>query len=170
MIIYGIYLKDNLVYIGQTRSRFSLRISKYKSDAKLKRNTSMLIIRSIIKHGFDKFEFRILDTTNDLNKLNELEIFYIEKHKPRYNLTSGGSANRKVSKLSRKRISDANRRRKPWQFRTQSIICLDTGEIFYSQSQASRVLKIGRKNITNVVNGWSNTAGGLRFIKTPIDM
>lgn len=170
MVIYGIFRKNKCVYVGQTRSKLYSRVSKYKSDVKFKRNTCMLIIRAMLKHGFDSFYFKVLDAANTLEELDRKEIAYISDLKPRYNVGLGGFYRKKISEKTRKRMSEANLRRQPHQFRTQPIYCLETGEWFCSVTEAGRKLGIGRRTICNAINltrpdGTKYSVKGLHFVK-----
>lgn len=167
MIIYGIFRNQQCVYIGQTKNRFSDRISKYKSDVKFKR-TEMVIIRAMLKHGFHNFTFKMLACSLDSYALDYAEIWFIEHFKPRYNVSAGGVTKKGfMAPVTRQRISAANRRRRPDQFRVTPIKCLELDKAWVSTSEAARELKLSRRSITNAVNGWANTAGGLTFIKLP---
>lgn len=170
MVIYGIYRNNECVYIGQTRSPLWLRISKYRSDSKLGRNKSMLIIRAMIKYGFNVFQFKILEECFSLEKLDEAEVSYIKDLKPRYNIGGGGFYHKHVTPETRARMSAANRRRRPDQFRVQPVICLDTGQWFCSASEAGRQLNIPRRSIDQAINNTTKSgkqckAYGKSFIK-----
>ena len=45
----------------------------------------------------------------------------------------------------------------------KQIICVETEQVFDSISSASEMLNISRNNISNCLNGWSKTAGGLHW-------
>jgi hypothetical protein len=168
MIIYGIYKYKKLVYIGQTRQSLRHRVYKYKSDTKLKRNTdSMPIIRAMLKYGFSAFEFKELACARNLQDLDYLECSLIAKYVPKYQASPGGVFNKKCTEATRRKISQANRHRNPGQFRIKSIICVDTGHVFCSISEASRILSVNRRSICNCLNGWSKSAGGYSFQYLP---
>ena len=114
MLIYK--LKNNLngkEYIGQTTRDLSRRLTQHKS---LKSNKCPYLKNAISKYGFEVFSVEILDKAESVEKLNELEIFYISKHNTLhpngYNLKSGGENGGKWSDESRKRASDSAKGRK----------------------------------------------------------
>ena len=87
-----IYMYTNKIngmkYIGQTICRLKKRHNEH-----LKRDNSY-IDRALRKYGEENFLLEIIeDGINDADKLNELEMYYIEKYdafKNGYNLTKGG--------------------------------------------------------------------------------
>lgn len=98
------YFKNNInnkYYIGQSimlKKRIQHHISNYKNE-----RYDTPLYRAFNKYGLEAFEFGILEefksgyTIKDLkNKLDELEIFYIEKYNSYgstgYNQTKGGDA------------------------------------------------------------------------------
>jgi hypothetical protein len=165
MVIYAWFLKGKCVYVGQTTNEV-VRRSKYKSDVKLKRNYSQLIIRAMVKYGFDSFKWVVLSNCKSHEHLDLEEIRYIKRLKPRYNLSKGGVFRKgKCSKTTRKKISDANKKRLPYQFRVTPIICEQDGNIFVSISEAARYYKIGRTSVDNNVQGIIKTCAGLTFKK-----
>lgn len=92
-IIIGIYKITNpkgKIYIGRSINIFK-RWSEHKYESK------SLIYRSINKYGFENHKFEIIEQLNTLDndKLNELEIYYIQKYdstnvKIGLNLCKGG--------------------------------------------------------------------------------
>ena len=48
-------------------------------------------------------------------------------------------------------------------YNSKRVLCIDTGEIFDSVSEAGRELNINRKAIANNCNGMSKTAGGFKW-------
>lgn len=104
MIIYMIQNKLNgKMYIGQTRRPLKERINQHKLDAE--NGVGFELHNSIRKHGWDNFEVTILDETDNIDKLNELEEYYISKYdsiNKGYNLALGGKNNTMDSPKIRK--------------------------------------------------------------------
>lgn len=103
------------IYIGKTIKALSSRISEHKAD--INRGQIYYFQRALIKYGFDNFTWDVLEETNELDELNRLEIYYIDRFNSRdrtigYNVAYGGmgGGNRHGVKLSdetKQRISDS---------------------------------------------------------------
>jgi len=100
-IIYLIINKiDDKKYIGKTSRPLYKRMAEHKYDSQIYSNKNKTYLhRAMNKHGFDNFDVDILeeiqsDNLEEFNcKLNELEIYYIDKfdtYKNGYNTTFGG--------------------------------------------------------------------------------
>jgi len=90
-IIYKITnLVNNKIYIGQTTRPFKDRINDYKNGY-----GNPYLNNSILKYGFDKFKFEIIDHVYNIIELNEKEIEWIKLYNSTskdvgYNIESGG--------------------------------------------------------------------------------
>lgn len=86
----GIYKITNKIngkcYIGQSNN-IGRRFIEHKT---INHETNKSLKCAYKKYGLDNFEFEILEECN-LEDLDEREIFYIEKIKPEYNRTKGGT-------------------------------------------------------------------------------
>lgn len=95
MIIYKATNKINgKCYIGQTRHSLQYRKIRHLSAAR--KGATTHFYRAIRKYGEDNFEWEIICSTNDADRLNELETFYITKYdsiKHGYNMIDGGDNN-----------------------------------------------------------------------------
>lgn len=109
-----IYLRTNLVngkqYVGQTTD-LKRRERQWKC---LKwRYGNQLLTEERNKYGIDNFKLEILEECGN-DKLDELEIIYIEKYNTiypnGYNSDSGGKINFKHSYETKKKISDSNKK------------------------------------------------------------
>lgn len=101
--IYKCTCSDNgKIYIGQTYQTFKERQRCHFKGAINPKDPSYehYFHRALRKHGFDKFTWEIIETIEEeslpllKDKLNALEIFYIDKYntlKAGYNLTKGGN-------------------------------------------------------------------------------
>lgn len=95
-----IYCYTNLIngkkYIGQTINP-SQRYSAHKSTHLNEKDPEYdsLFHRALRKYGWDNFKYEVLNETDDIDLLNELEIFYIDfydRQRPNgYNVLSGGA-------------------------------------------------------------------------------
>lgn len=112
MVIYKITnLKNNKIYIGQTRTSFKRRLSQHrKSDS--------LVGRALRKYEDSSFSFEIIDKASSIEELNNKEIMYIQQFNSLspngYNLDSGGKEKKpsgetifKIRK-SRKKVVDVD--------------------------------------------------------------
>lgn len=90
-IIYLITNKiNNKKYVGQTIRSFQDRIREYHKGF-----GNSYINNAFNKYGWDSFEFKIIDTADNLDELNNKEIQYIQKYKSNnkefgYNIELGG--------------------------------------------------------------------------------
>jgi group I intron endonuclease len=102
MIIYAVYKFNNeLVYIGMTKD-FEKRLSDHKFHTSKKDN---IFGRAIRKHGFNAFIFKPILCCFDREGLKEMEMYFIKKFKPRYNMTHGGEGQHQT-KEKRERLSN----------------------------------------------------------------
>ena len=113
----GIYIvtnkKNGKFYIGQ--SKVAVGVRKVHHLVHLRRNIHYCKDwqEDFNKYGEDAFEWDVLEEVNDLSKLDEREIYWIDKmdaiHKG-YNQCSGGKG--APRKLSFRRSKKGNRREK----------------------------------------------------------
>ena len=79
-------LKNNKRYIGQTlnpESRYAAHKSAYKNPNNSEYDS--LINRAFRKYGYENFKYEVLaKDIDDINILNELEIYYINFYKKYY--------------------------------------------------------------------------------------
>ena len=96
MIIYKITNKiNNKVYIGLTTESIEKRWRTHKSSVGKKNHP---LYNSMKKHGVCNFCVEKIDSADNIEKLGELERFYIQKYKSNdskygYNITAGGEHN-----------------------------------------------------------------------------
>lgn len=113
--VYGVVYKltntaNGKIYIGQTKTRLSVRWSKHKQDAR--NGKSWPISAAIRKYGPNVFEREVLEKVHDRDALNEAEIRWIAELNPDYNCCAGGGGlgsptdevRAKISKSSKGRV------------------------------------------------------------------
>lgn len=97
--VAGVYCIENIVnnkkYIGLTRN-INKRLQDHKYKLKNNKHENDLLQKSFNKYGFENFKFYILETTDDLRSLSDMEIYYIEKYNTLdknfgFNIMDGGS-------------------------------------------------------------------------------
>ena len=96
---YGIYAIVNKItgdmYIGQTKVSFETRWQHHVADLKANRHANDYLQKAWNKYGEEAFEFKTIHICDELDILNDLEIYYIKKYDTfnnGYNLTSGGDS------------------------------------------------------------------------------
>ena len=110
----GIYRILNLVnkkcYIGQTRN-FIKRFSRHRLDLRENKHENQYLQNAWNKYGEENFEFSIIESNIEYERLNELEEYYIyfynsftDSNKSGYNLTKGGQKNRGISESTKEKI------------------------------------------------------------------
>lgn len=119
MIIYKSTNKiTGKIYIGQTTKSLEQRIKGHLNESKIDKNRPFLL--SINKYGIGNFVFEIIDSADNLNELNDKEIYWIDfcnSVSPNgYNVTGGGQGKKMIStnELS-KRISKGLQNSEKWQ-------------------------------------------------------
>lgn len=111
-----IYCITNLIngkqYVGQTTQTIKVRFAEHY------RNNKSYIGHAIQKHGKENFTIELLDTAQDIDELNEKEIYWIAElntMEPQgYNLCHGGGVTigYKHRLDSRKKMSETKKRNK----------------------------------------------------------
>lgn len=94
-------------YIGQTKTLFSKRWAKHRSDANT--GVAWVLATAIRKHGADTFENSILEECTSAEALNAAEIKWIAKLKPEYNMCAGGGGIGSPTEEVRQKISAAHK-------------------------------------------------------------
>lgn len=83
---------NNKIYIGQTTKSLNVRKTSHRHAA-LRNKTNNKFHNAIRNYNWNNFEWHILDFANNIDELNVLEIFYIDKFQSYYcgyNSTFGG--------------------------------------------------------------------------------
>lgn len=113
MVVYCItHRQSGKQYVGITKYDIDKRLYGH-----LRPNNKSLISLALKKYGKDNFSLEIIETVFEREKLNEREIFWIDKletlHPKGYNLHGGGISSEgwKLEELTRKAISES---RKGW--------------------------------------------------------
>lgn len=114
----GIYIITNKindkVYIGQTRQRFIKRYWHHLWKLKDNSHDNIHLQNSFNLYGEDSFIFEVLESVEDNDKLNEVEVKYISYYRELdrcYNIQSGGQVvlNYERTLEQRKSIGEKNR-------------------------------------------------------------
>jgi group I intron endonuclease len=119
MIIYKSTNKiTGKVYIGQTIQTLDKRIKGHINESKKDKNRPFLL--SINKYGVDNFTFETIDSANNLDELNDKEIYWVNFYNSvspnGYNVTGGGQGKKMISTNELgKRISKGLQNSKKWQ-------------------------------------------------------
>lgn len=95
---FGIYSITNIVtgdmYIGQTKVSFESRWREHIGSLKRGTHDNNYLQRSWVKYGEEGFKFEAIHLCDELDILDDLEIYYIKKYDTYmngYNLTPGGN-------------------------------------------------------------------------------
>ena len=112
--VYGvIYRVTNTVnghcYIGQTKTKLSLRWSKHKGDAR--NGAGWVLSAALRKYGVPVFVLDVLQECDSKNTLNTAEVAWIARLAPEYNSTAGGGGLGSPSQAVRDKISKTTKGR-----------------------------------------------------------
>lgn len=115
MIVYKIWCKaNNRYYIGQTLN-FKQRVCYHKTYLRRRSHSNKILQRAFNKYGEENFEFSIIERCNDLDHLNEREIFwikYFEGVTKGFNIQLGGHSDRPSLRGLRKLKKKAQKQNK----------------------------------------------------------
>ena len=152
MIIYKSTNKiTEKIYIGQTTHTLDKRIKNHIKESKIESNRPFMT--SIKNYGIGNFVFEIIDSADNLNELNDKEIYWIDFYNSvspnGYNVTGGGQGKKMIStnELS-KRISKGLQNSEKWQKTKNSeeykkkFLCRNKGKKFTPEHKK----KIWEKN------------------------
>lgn len=118
MIIYKSTNKiTGKVYVGQTIHTLDKRIEGHIKESKLESNRPFML--SINKYGENNFIFETIDSANNLDELNDKEIYWINFYNSvlpnGYNVTGGGQGKKMISTNELgKRISEGLKNSEKW--------------------------------------------------------
>ena len=119
MIIYKSTNKiTGKIYIGQTTHTLDKRIKGHIKESKIESNRPFML--SINKYGEDNFTFETIDSANNLDELNDKEVYWINFYNSvvpnGYNVTGGGQGKKmKTTKELSRIISEGLKNSKKWQ-------------------------------------------------------
>lgn len=185
MKTWKIYKHTNLIngksYIGQTSAKNPN--TRWAGGSGYSRRNPVFY-NAIKKYGWENFSHEILiDNIQTLEEANKLEIELIAKYHTwirdpecnGYNTTTGGSGrSHEQSEETKQKISDSLKGRVFSEehlakinktLKRKPIICIETGLIYESISEAARQTGIRRENIKTAINGKRLSAGGYHWAK-----
>jgi len=119
MIIYKSTNKiTGKIYIGQTTKNLEQRIKGHIKESKIDSNRPFML--SINEYGEDNFTFETIDSANNLDELNDKEVYWINFYNSvspnGYNVTGGGQGKKmKTTKELSRIISEGLKNSEKWQ-------------------------------------------------------
>lgn len=175
MVVYFVYKKKEIVYIGQTVMTIPQRKGKSLSEARKGRGS--VFGAAIRKHGEDSFRWAIIAEFQNQEECCRYEKEAIARHKPRYNQQSGGKKGfeswnkgqketrpevlKKISNAAKARISHkrgkysvegvANIRNAKLKSSARPFKCLENGKVYQNKVEASQDLGIPAGGISLVL-------------------
>lgn len=176
-------LIDGKVYVGQTVVGYKNRVSQHLSALKNQKHKNKHLQRAWDKYGESNFLPSLIEEC-DVSQIDDLErkwISYYANFKGTYNLESGGNKLKKHAEESIRKMAAQNKinMQKPevrkklekhWEsFRgsgnplARKVICINSGKIYDTATEAAQELGLSNKNISRVCTGQRKTAGGLQF-------
>lgn len=183
-MIYGIYAKETLIYVGMTKMTLPQRIGKHQSEARKGRGS---LVGSAIRAANFEIVAKIL--SNDHS--DEAEKSFILNLKPTCNQQEGGKKNftpwnkgksehrpevienikkSAAKRLSPKRGSYSSEHKAKIGSATKSrtkrpFICLNTGKVYENKVDAAKELGLNQSSLSVLLSGKSRlkTLKGFRF-------
>jgi len=156
--VYQFYcLGNNKKYIGITRN-IKQRLRNHKN---CKSEPTKYLYNARNKYGWDSFEFKVLKEFKTIDEATEAEKYYIEKYntiRPNgMNMTLGGdgSCGYQYSDEQRKKISDANKGKKPSTETKKKMSLARKGKA------GTKHTKLFKKKMSDMRNGSNNPASKL---------
>lgn len=188
---YVVYVHQNKIngkrYVGITNNTSKRWYGKGKHY-----EGSPYFYSAIQKYGWDNFTHEIIVRGLTLNEASEMEQYYIAKYrscekKYGYNLTIGGQnaptmLGKHHSEETKRKIGEGNRGKKHSESQNQqhsahmkglmvgsrnpkstAVRCINTGEIFESQSIAAKAKGVLQSKIYKCCNGQASHTHGLKW-------
>ena len=178
-IVYKATNKENGdFYIGVTTKTLKERRAAHFYSAKCKSHSHCKkFCNAIRKYGEDSFIWEILEEFDGIKEACDSEVMLISRHKPHYNIASGGwnplyglkrtpEWKEKISKSNKGKHPsiDAIRRSVETKYkRFKNVICLNDKKVFESVKSASRFYNIGDAQLSQVLTKKEMSAHGLYF-------
>lgn len=171
--VFKVYIHKNKIngkmYIGITMQKVEKRWNNGKGY-----KTQIIFCRAIKKYGWENFEHITLFDKLTKTEAEDIEIELIKFNKSNnpkygYNVAKGGnicsdSTREKMSKIFKGRKLSPEHLENVIKANGKNIICLETGKIFRTITEAGKYLKINRYSISNSCNSKKKSADGLHFM------
>ena len=169
-IIYRAYnIISEKCYIGKTTKTLSKRISGHYSS-----ENCIHMHRALMIYPKETWEWKIIDIGNNAEDLANKEKFWIKFYNARingYNCTDGGEGSEGVIVSKEHKFKTRNTLlektelnwRSPRKMASRPVRCIETGEKFFSASDASRKTGITSSGISAVCRGANKTSGGYHW-------
>lgn len=110
MLIYkATNLINGKIYIGMTTKTLEHRVKVHKRDSQ---RLNTYFYQAIRKHGFDNFKWKVIDTAETMEELEEKERYYIKLYNcfdnkdVGYNTQSGGNSLYEITEEHRRQRSE----------------------------------------------------------------
>lgn len=188
--IYALTLDGVILYVGQTNGSIKDRLLKHRSNARTGGNQNPKLYAHMRANGPDRYETIHLETVEYFSA-DERERFWIARYQTRdrgLNITKGGISpsgeehymygkrpadhiiaasvaartGRALSAEHRAKIAAGNRGKKNPSI-AKRVICLETGEVFYSMMEAAKSCGGQHANVSKSCRTNKGKVKGLTF-------
>lgn len=168
-----IYKIENLVngkvYIGQTINNPKNRLNDHKSMLRRNAHDNSYLQNAWNKHSEKNFEFKVINKY-PISQLDEIEISLISKYNNLgkcYNLESGGNTLKQLHKDTKIKLSEVITEKwkdeeyihKMKESLMKKVICINTGVIYDSVVEVSKLTGIKDRNIYQGIRNQGNVMG-----------
>lgn len=168
-------LVNGKVYIGQTIKKPKRRFHLHKSRLNRKIHHGLYLQNAWDKYGEENFRFSIIEKCSVKN-LDNREIYWIEYYKNKigvYNLETGGNKNKNIHEETKKQISNTVKKlwndkeyyEKQLKNRMVQVICINTGKVYNSLTEAAKDLNVSPATIKRTCEGKQQAVGGYKHNK-----
>lgn len=158
---------NNDFYIGQTKCKINSRFRNHKWNTKNIKNKNNKFYNAINKYGIENFKIEILEEVLNNYELDEKEIFYIKKFKPKYNTSDGGKRTKgfKGKKLSNSHLQSLIKSN------IKSIYQYNLDGTFYKEWESCKAAQLfyNNRSINHCLNNKQLSACGYLWSKIKKD-
>jgi len=172
-VIYKIEnLVNGKVYVGQTTQSAKRRFHCHRSRFNRKEHSNPYFQSAWDKYGEENFKLSIIEKC-PIDDLDDREIYWINYYREKtgvYNLESGGNKRKRVSEKTKITLSKSTKNlwkdkdfyEKQLKNNMKQVICINTGKVYESITDAAKDLGVSTSSIKMACEGKRKSVGGTK--------